>query len=259
MSKKLPAIFFGHGSPMLAVQSSAYTRAWSAIGRALPRPRAVLSVSAHWYVRGTHVTAMSAPRTLHDFGGFPPELYAVSYPAPGDPALAEHIRDLLGPLTIGLDQDWGLDHGTWSVLRHVFPGADVPVLQLSLDATKPAAFHYEVGKRLAPLREDRVLVIGSGNIVHNLRAYAWGNPSAPPLDWAVGFEDEVRKRLVAGDHDALIRYEIFGGEARLAVPTAEHYLPLLYIIALQGDEDAVTFPVEGIDGGSMSMLAVQIG
>ena len=259
MSKKLPAFFFGHGNPTLAVQSNAYTRAWSAIGRALPRPRAVLSVSAHWYGRGTQVTAMPAPRTLHDFGGFPPELYAVSYPAPGDPDLAARIRDLLDPIAIGLDQDRGLDHGTWSVLRHVFPDADVPVLQLSLDARQPAAFHYALAKRLAPLREEGVLVMGSGNIVHNLRMYAWGDPSAPSFDWAVAFENEVRKRLAARDHDALIRYEHLGSGARLAVPTPEHYLPLLYVIALQGDEDAVTFPVEGIDGGSMSMLTVQIG
>jgi len=187
MAKTMPAIFLGHGNPMNALMSNAYTKAWATIGAKVPRPRAVLSISAHWYIRSTSVTAMPAPRTIHDFGGFPPELYQAMYPAPGDPVLASRLQTLLNSVSVGRDEQWGLDHGTWAVLRHVFPRADIPVVQLSIDKTQPAAFHYEIGKRLAPLRDEGILIVGSGNLVHNLHAYAWGRRAVEPYDWAVRF------------------------------------------------------------------------
>ena len=259
MTKSMPALFLGHGNPMNALAINAYTKSWSAIGAAVPRPRAVLAVSAHWYGPGISVTAMAAPRTIHDFGGFPPELYRVEYPAPGDPALAKHVKALLAPLSVGLDGQWGLDHGTWSVLVHLFPRADVPVVQLSIDSTQPAAFHYEVGKRLVPLRDEGILVVGSGNLVHNLHAYAWGRRGIEPFDWAVRFEEALRQRLLDGDDEPLADYESLGPDAMLSIPTPDHYLPLLYVIALRREDDPVRFPVEGIDGGSVSMLAVRLG
>jgi 4,5-DOPA dioxygenase extradiol len=258
MTAPMPAVFVGHGSPMNALEANRYTEAWRGIGASVPRPRAVLCVSAHWFVRGTRVTAMARPRTIHDFGGFPQALYDVEYPAPGDPGLAAEVRDLLMPMDVALDESWGLDHGTWSVLVHMFPGADMPVLQLSIDGTRPAAFHYELGGRLRALRERGVLVIGSGNIVHNLSAYVRSRPGAAPLDWAVRFETEVRRRLDAGEHGPLIAYETLAADARLSVPTPEHYLPLLYVIG-QADGAPVSYPVEGFAGGSISMLSVQVG
>jgi 4,5-DOPA dioxygenase extradiol len=186
---RLPIIYFGHGNPMNAILDNACTEGWRSIGASIPKPRAVLCVSAHWYISDTRVTSMERPRTIHDFGGFPRELYKVQYPAPGDPVLAARVADLLRPTATTLDdRSWGLDHGTWSVLTHVFPEADVPVVQLSIDETRPAAFHYQLGGRLAPLRDEGVLVIGSGNLVHNLHAYSWGTHSAEPFDWAVRFE-----------------------------------------------------------------------
>jgi 4,5-DOPA dioxygenase extradiol len=259
MDGRMPTIFFGHGNPMNALQCNAYTEGWAAIGRSIPRPKAVLAVSAHWYIPATAVTAMPAPRTIHDFGGFPPELYRVNYPAPGDAALAEHVQYLLSPITVDLDQQWGLDHGTWSVLCHVFPKADIPVIQLSIDETQSADFHYEMARRLAPLRNEGVLVIGSGNLVHNLHTYAWGRHQVEPYDWAARFETRARELLLAGDDARLIAYESLGRDAMLSVPTPEHYLPLLYVIALRREGDQVSFPVEGVDGGSISMLTVQIG
>lgn len=256
---KMPVVFFGHGNPMNALQENAYTRAWKKIGAQLPRPRAILSLSAHWYVPALRATAMPWPRTIHDFGGFPDELYAVDYPAPGDPALARRIAGLLGPLETGLDQNWGLDHGTWSVLCRVFPKADIPVVQLSLDARRPPEFHYELGKKLMPLRSEGILIAGSGNVVHNLGAYAWDEPGLPPLAWAGKFEAGVRRLLAEGRDREVIDYPALGPEAALAVPTPEHFLPLLYILGARGKEEPVHFPVEGFDGGSLSMLAVQAG
>src|ERR671939_335242 len=256
MTKPMPAIFFGHGNPMNAISRNEYTEGWAAIGKEIPRPRAVLCVSAHWYLPGTHVTAMQAPRTIHDFGGFPRELYEVQYPAPGEPELATRVRDLLAPLSVGLDAHWGLDHGTWSVLCHVFPEADVPVIQLSIDETQPAEFHYELGKRLASLREEGVLIVGSGNLVHNLHTYAWGRHMPDPYEWAVKFEQEARGLLLAGDHKPLVEYESLGRDALLSIPTPDHYLPLLYVIGTRQQGDAISFPVEGVDGGSISMLTV---
>jgi len=244
---------------MNALQTNAWTRGWAALGSTLPRPRAVLSISAHWYITGTAVTAMESPRTIHDFGGFPRELFAVRYPAPGDAALGARVRELLAPLPVSADLTWGLDHGTWSVLCHLFPQADVPVVQLSIDETQPSRFHYELGARLQPLRDEGILLLGSGDIVHNLHAYAWGRHPQAPYDWALRFEAHVRGALMRGDHAPLIDYAILGRDAVLAVPTPEHYLPLLYVIGASLPGEGVSFPVEGMDGGSVSMLAVQVG
>ncbi|HUG55006.1 MAG TPA: 4,5-DOPA dioxygenase extradiol [Vicinamibacteria bacterium] len=255
----MPAFFFGHGNPMNAILHNAYTEAWREIGRGLSRPSGIVVVSAHWYLPGTWVTAMRAPRTIHDFGGFPRELYEVVYPAPGDSALARRIQELLAPVAVGLDDEWGLDHGAWSVLCHVFPDAAVPVVQLGLDETRIAGFHYELGRRLGDLRDDGILLVGSGNLVHNLHAYAWGRHAVEPFDWAVRFESKARTLMAAGDHGPLIDYESLGRDAMLAVPTPEHYLPLLYVLGTRREGEPVTFPVEGIDGGSVSMLTVRIG
>lgn len=259
MADLLPAVFFGHGNPMNAVTENAYTERWRRFGEEVPRPRAILSISAHWFVPGTGVTVSTAPRTIHDFGGFPRALYEVRYPAPGDPVLARRVRALLAPMHVSLDDSWGLDHGTWSVLKHVYPAADVPVVQLSIDETQPASFHFEVGRRLAPLRDEGVLIVGSGNLVHNLHAYAWGRRVQEPYDWAVRFEAEAKGLLVAGETKPLVAYESLGPEAQLSIPTPDHYLPLLYVIGARQEREEVSFPVEGVDGGSISMLAVQVG
>jgi 4,5-DOPA dioxygenase extradiol len=259
MTKPMPAIFFGHGNPMNALIDNPWTEGWASIGKDIPRPRAVLCVSAHWYLPGTLVTAMPAPRTIHDFGGFPRELYEIEYRAPGDPELAHRVASMLAPISVKLDEKWGLDHGTWSVLCHVFPEADVPVIQLSIDETQPAEFHYEIAKRLTVLRDEGVLIVGSGNLVHNLHAYAWGRRKVEPFDWAVSFEARARELLLSGQHKPLIAYETLGSDAALSVPTPDHYLPLLYVIAQQREGDDVNFPVEGFDGGTVSMLTVRIG
>ena len=259
MSARLPTLFFGHGNPLNALEANPWTRRWETLGAALPRPRAVLVISAHWFVPGTRVTAMRAPHTIHDFGGFPRELFEVRYPAPGDPALAARVQELLAPLAVLADSTWGLDHGTWSVLRHLFPEAEVPVVQLGIDETQPPAFHYALGKRLQPLRDEGILVAGSGNVVHNLHTYAWGRHPQEPYDWALRFEARVRERLAAGDHRSLVDYNSLGEDALLAVPTPEHYLPLLYVLGASVPGEWLGFPVEGMDGGSVSMLAVQFG
>ena len=259
MSQRMPAIFFGHGNPMNALQTNVWTQAWADIGARIPRPKAILSISAHWYVPKTAVTAMHSPRTIHDFGGFPRELFQQEYPAPGHPQLARRIQTLLKPIDVALDQSWGLDHGTWSVLCHVFPQADVSTLQLSIDETQSASFHYQLGERLRPLRDEGVLVIGTGDIVHNLHTYAWGRHPAEPYDWALRFEATARELILAGNHQPLINYQSLGKDALLSVPTPEHYLPLLYVLGAAEKTESVTFPVEGIDGGSVSMLAVQFG
>jgi len=259
MSQRMPTIFFGHGNPMNALLRNAYTERWAALGVEIPRPKAVLCISAHWYVSGAALTVNTAPRTIHDFGGFPRELYEVRYPAPGDPALARRVQKLLAPQRVELEERWGLDHGTWSVLRHVYPLADVPVVQLSIDENEAAQFHYEIGRRLAPLREEGVLIVGSGNLVHNLHAYAWGHHPVEPYNWAVSFESRARELLKAGEHAPLVDYEKLGGAALLSVPTPDHYLPFLYVIGAGLEGEQVVFPVEGIDGGSISMLAVKIG
>lgn len=255
---RMPVIFFGHGNPMNALADNEYTRAWRNICASIPRPRAVLCISAHWYVPHTAVTAMSTPRTIHDFGGFPRELFEFEYPAPGSIDVATEVRDLLGP-TVQLDDTWGLDHGAWSVLCHCYADADVPIVQLSINETLPAQAHYQIGSALAPLRDQGILIVGSGNLVHNLHAYGWGRRVIEPYDWAVRFESQARAWMQAGQHQPLIDYETLGRDAALSAPTPEHYLPLLYVLGAQQPEDQVSFPVEGVDGGSISMLSVQLG
>jgi 4,5-DOPA dioxygenase extradiol len=258
-STRLPAIFFGHGNPMNALADNEYTRAWRAIGESMPKPRAILCVSAHWYMPELAVTGMGKPKTIHDFGGFPRALFEVQYPAPGSPELAEEVRQLLGPERVGLDTHWGLDHGTWSVLCHAFPAADVPVVQLSIDEQLTAAQHYELGRELSTLRDRGVLICGSGNLVHNLHAYAWGRHVQAPYEWAIRFESSAREWMRTGNHRPLIAYETLGSDAALSAPTPDHYLPLLYVLGAQRPDDAISFPVTGVDGGSVSMLSVRLG
>jgi len=257
-AKSMPAVFVGHGNPMNSVRHNQWTEGWRVLGATIPRPEAILAVSAHWYVPATMVTAMPLPRTIHDFGGFPRELYELRYPAPGDPGFAGRVRDMLAPTPVELDEEWGLDHGTWSVLYHVFPEADIPVVQLSIDRTQPPSFHYEIGKLLAPLRTEGVLILGSGNLVHNLRAYEWDRPDVGAFDWASRFEEKVRGLLHAGDDAQLIDYPAMGSDAKLSIPTPDHYLPFLYVLGSRRERESVSFPIEGFDGGSMSMIAVQI-
>jgi 4,5-DOPA dioxygenase extradiol len=259
MIDRLPTIFFGHGNPLNGLQRNAYTESWAAIGQSIEKPKAVLCISAHWYVPGVAVTAMQHPRTIHDFGGFPRELYEIQYPAPGSPNLAKRVQELLTPASVALDHTWGLDHGAWSVLCHVFPQADVPVVQLSIHETEAPGFHFDLGKRLAPLRDEGVLVIGSGNLVHNLHTYAWGRHNVEPFDWAVRFEERARELLTSGDSSPLIDYESLGRDALLSVPTPDHYLPLLYVLGARAAQDDITFPIAGFDGGSVSMLCVRFG
>jgi 4,5-DOPA dioxygenase extradiol len=256
-STATPAFFFGHGNPMNAITENPYAQKWNAIGRSVPKPKAVLAISAHWYIDYTAVTAGAQPRTIHDFGGFPRELYEVKYPAPGNIGLARRVQELLEPVTpVMPDESWGFDHGTWSVLCHLFPEADVPIVQLSLDETKPPQYHYELGKRLSPLRDEGVMIVGSGNIVHNLHAYAWGGHPSEPFEWAARFDTRVRELLLTHDDAPLVDYESLGRDAMLSAPTPDHYLPLVYLLGVRRPEDAITFPIDGIDGGSISMLSV---
>ena len=254
---RMPALFFGHGSPMNAL-GGPYADTWRALGEVLPVPKSILMVSAHWFVDGVAVTAQERPRTIHDFYGFPKPLYGVEYPAPGDPWLVDRVRDLLGPLPVRPDHDWGLDHGTWSVLAHVFPRADVPVIQLSIDRTQGAAFHYALARQLRPLRDEGVLIAGSGDVVHNLRVMRRDGTDLA-FDWADRFNALVKDVIVAKDHAPLIDYLDLGDDAVLSVPTPEHFLPLLYVLAQQDEDDAVDFFNDRIDLGSISMLGVRVG
>jgi len=253
---RMPALFLGHGSPMNAIETNAFTRALSSLAEDLPRPVAVLVVSAHWLTRGeTRVLSSAQPRTIHDFYGFPPELYEVEYPAPGSPGLAHATADLCGA---ACDDTWGLDHASWAVLRHVYPAADVPVFELSLDIAARPAQHVEIGRRLGELRDRGVLVVGSGNVVHNLRAIDWDSPQGG-FDWAEEFDSWAAGRIEEGDVDALADYESLGRIAQLAVPTNEHYLPLLYAMALKGADEPMSTVYAGMEYGSLSMRCVRVG
>lgn len=254
--EKMPVLFVGHGSPMNAVEDNRFSRTWAEIGATLPRPQAILSISAHWETAGTAVTAMDNPSTLYDFHGFPQALYEKTYPAPGDPQLARRIKAEVDDPAINLDFSWGLDHGTWSVLCRMFPDADVPVLQLSLDFDQPPDFHFRLGKALAGLRRQGILVMGSGNIVHNLRMVRWQDDA---LDWALDADIRMARLIEAGDHQALVDYPAIGEHARQAIPTSEHFLPLLYILGLRDPGDRLTFFCDSVTLGSISMRSLALG
>jgi len=261
----MPVLFVGHGSPMNIVENNAFTRSLAAWGKRLPRPDAILSISAHWLTDGTHVGCMERPKTIHDFYGFPPELYAKQYRSPGAPAEAEFVTRLVKRTAVTCRLDWGLDHGTWSVLVHLFPKADIPVFQMSLDYSfndwhpKPLQYHYDLAQELAPLRERGVLIIGSGNIVHNLGIIDFENENAEPYDWARDFDEKVKGVLVSRNEQDLIRYERLGPSAALAVPALDHYLPMIYAVALRGRSEPLAFTHEGFQHASISMRCFQIG
>lgn len=254
---RMPALFIGHGSPMNVLEDNVHTRTWSALGAAIPRPRAIVVISAHWTTPGTAVTAMATPRTIHDFMGFPRELYEITYPAPGDPSLAARVQSLLSPIDVQLDTSWGLDHGAWSVLVKMFPAADIPVIQLSLDETQPDSFHVDVGRRLAPLRDEGVLILGSGSVVHNLRTVRWNDNQ--PYDWATLFNDTVRDCLLRRDITHLADYAHWGPHAQLSAPTPEHFQPLLVVAGMLQEGEPVSIPTDGVEMGSLSMLSAAFG
>jgi len=257
----MPVVFIGHGSPMNGIETNAFSHHWKKLATKIPVPKAVLVVSAHWLTRGTHITAMDFPRTIHDFGGFPRELFDVQYQAPGDALLAADIRSLIKSTDAGLDHDWGLDHGTWTVVRHMYPEANIPVLQLSIDYSKGPRYHYELAKELYALRKKGVLILGSGNMVHNLGMVAWDRLSEQSYgyDWALKINDQFKTAIIEGNDDALIEYEKFGKEALLAVPSPDHYLPLMYTLGLKGQKDEVSFFNDTAVGGSLTMTSVQFG
>jgi 4,5-DOPA dioxygenase extradiol len=253
----MPALFIGHGNPMNTLELNGFTRAWRSLGRQLPRPRALLVVSAHWFIGASAVTAMARPRTIHDFYGFPPELFAFDYPAAGDPELAAEVAEIVKPMWVGLDRNqWGLDHGTWSVLAHLYPDADVPVVQLSINTLKPLDYHLELGARLAPLRERGIMILASGNVVHNLRLIQW-NRSNAAFDWSERFDDAVVGQLADEPSDALKLTE--HADYALAVPTPDHFIPLLYIAGLAAEGEAVEAVVRGHAMGSISMTSFGLG
>ncbi len=259
MTALMPAAFLGHGSPMNALEHNRYTDAWRLLGDTVPRPRAILAVSAHWYINATAVTAMAEPPTIHDFYGFPEDLFAIEYPAPGDPALAERVAAVADPVWVGIDRDsWGIDHGTWSLLVHAFPDADVPVVQLSIDATKPWEYHLDLGARLHPLRSEGVLIVASGNVVHNLGLIEWGKADHG-TDWAHRFDDAAREAIISDDPASVLGLADHAVRA-LAVPTPDHFLPLLYLagLAQAADEPCATL-VDGYAYGSLSMTCYTLG
>lgn len=260
-TETMPALFIGHGSPMNAIEDNIFVQNWRKLAQNIPKPTAILVISAHWETQGTKVTAMEKPRTIHDFGGFPRALFEVQYPANGDPELAAYIKEALKHFAVvELDQLWGLDHGNWSVVKHLYPNADIPVLQLSLDYSKPAEYHYNLAKELQILRKKGVLIIGSGNMVHNLRMVSWENMLDPGFgyDWALDINDKMKQYISEGNHLALINYQNFGIEGKYAIPTPEHYMPLIYTLALKDKNDKVSFLNDIPIGGSLTMTSVVI-
>lgn len=256
----MPALFLGHGSPMNAIEENEFVASFRHLGQELPTPKAILCISAHWETRGTYVTAMDQPRTIHDFGGFPRALYEVQYPAPGDPALAQATKALITQTEVGLDDKWGLDHGAWSVIKHLYPAANIPVIQMSIDYTQPPQYHYELAKEMAQLRRRGILIIGSGNMVHNLRMIAWQrlNEVGFGFDWAIEANHKMKAFIQEGNHQALINYDKLGQAFQLSIPTPEHFLPLLYTLALQEKGEQASLFNDKSLGGSISMTSVKI-
>ncbi|MDO9373049.1 MAG: 4,5-DOPA dioxygenase extradiol [Ferruginibacter sp.] len=257
----MPVLFIGHGSPMNGIEDTAFSRRWTQMAKEIPTPKAVLVVSAHWFTKGTQITAMDFPKTIHDFGGFPQALFEVQYKAPGNALLAKETAALLHSANVGLDHDWGLDHGTWTVVRHMYPQANIPVLQLSIDHSKGPQYHYDLARELQALRKKGVLIIGSGNMVHNLRMVAWDKLNEPEYgyDWALTINEKFKSLILSGDHQPLINYASLGKEALLAIPTPEHYLPLMYTLGLKTANDNVSFFNDKAVGGSLTMTSVKLG
>lgn len=260
-TEKMPVLFLGHGSPMNAIEENEFVRGFRESVRTIPRPKAILCISAHWETKGTRVTAMPNPRTIHDFGGFPKALYEVNYPAPGSPELAEATKKIITKTEVILDDKWGLDHGAWSVIKHMYPDADIPVVQMSLDYQQTPAYHYELARELDRLRSKGILIIGSGNMVHNLRMVAWDKMNVDDYgyDWALEASDKMKQFIQNGNHTSLINYRSNGRSFELAVPTPEHYLPLLYTLALQGKDEKVSLFNDKAMAGSLTMTSVRIG
>ncbi|WP_316810559.1 4,5-DOPA dioxygenase extradiol [Pedobacter heparinus] len=255
----MPVLFIGHGSPMNGIEDNEFSTQWAAMGRDITRPKAVVVVSAHWFTRGTHITAMDFPKTIHDFGGFPQALFDVEYPAPGDPQLAMETAGLVHSTVVGLDHDWGLDHGAWTVVRHMYPGADIPVLQLSIDYTKDANYHYSLAKELYALRKKGVLILGSGNMVHNLRMMSWEMINGGGYDWALEMNDKFKNLILNREHQPLLNYQNLGAAAMMAIPTPEHYLPLMYTLGLQNAKEEVSLFNDKAVAGSLTMTSVRVG
>lgn len=255
----MPVLFIGHGSPMNGIEDNEFSAKWSSMARDIPQPSAVLVISAHWFTKGTHITAMEFPQTIHDFGGFPQELFDVKYPAPGSPHLAYETKKLITSTEVGLDHDWGLDHGAWTVVKHMYPEANVPVLQLSIDYTKDGRYHYDLAKELYQLRKRGVLILGSGNMVHNLRIMNWEMINGGGYDWALKINDKFKSLILNNEHQPLVNYPSLGKEAILAIPTPEHYLPLLYTLGLKNDTESVSLFNDKAIGGSLTMTSVRVG
>jgi 4,5-DOPA dioxygenase extradiol len=257
-TEKMPVLFVGHGSPMNAIETNEFSSEWKILAGELPRPNAILCISAHWETKGTFVTAMEKPQTIHDFGGFPQALFDVQYPVPGSPELADETKNMVAKTALGLDENWGLDHGAWSVIRVMYPKADIPVIQMSLDHYQNPQYHYDLGRELTALRQKGVLIIGSGNMVHNLRAVDWSKPKQG-FDWAQEANEKFKKLILANDHQQLINYKTLGREVELSIPTPEHYLPLLYALALKSENEQIAFFNDKSVMGSLSMTSVRIG
>jgi len=259
--EKQPVLFIGHGSPMNGIEDNEFTRNWARMANVIPKPKAVLVISAHWLTKGTRITAMDNPRTIHDFGGFPKALYELEYPAKGSPELALEVAELIATSTVSLDHEWGLDHGTWTVVRQMYPDADIPVLQLSIDYNKPPQYHFDLAKQLSTLRNKGVLIIGSGNMVHNLAKIAWDKLQEPEygFDWAIEMNSVFKDKIANGDFQSLINYQQLNSAALLAIPSPDHYYPLLYTLALHDKKEELSFFNDKVVGGSLTMTSVKFG
>jgi 4,5-DOPA dioxygenase extradiol len=260
-TERMPVLFLGHGNPMNAIEENQFVQGFRNIGKEVPRPNAILFISAHWLTKGTKVTAMEMPQTIHDFGGFPQALFDVQYPAPGSPELAKETQQILSPTQVDLDESWGLDHGAWSVIKHLYPNADVPVIQMSIDYSQPAQYHFELAKKLSELRNKGILIIGSGNVIHNLRLADFAKINAIDFgyDWAIEAREITNKLLLDGNYEALVQYEKLPKAVQLAIPTPDHYIPLLYILGLQQKNEQLSLFNDKLVAGSLSMTSVKIG